>query len=84
MLFFKLKIETGLTAKKISALQRVPRREFLAKETISAKALGYFKKLPAGLCAGGTEHKRGRVMGGNVREGRGQIWNSKANFLCER
>lgn len=80
MLFFKLKIKTGLPAKKISTLQRVPRREFLAKETISAKALGYFKKLPAGHCVGSTEHERGRSTGGNVKEGRGQIW----NFLRER
>lgn len=64
-------------------MQRTPIRKFLDEETIIAKILGHGKNLPEGHCAGSIEHER-RLAGGRVKGGRGQIWNSEANFLHER
>lgn len=65
-------------------MQRAPRGEFLAEETVIAKALEYCKNLPEGRCAGHIERERDRAVGGSMRGGRGQIWNMKANFLHEK
>ena len=70
-------------AKKESALQKAPRGEFLAEETIIAKALGYYKNLPECHCAGSIKRERDRTMGCSVKGDRGQMWNLKANFLHE-